>query len=72
MVYVLVYRYFDHYRFDEVIAASTDLDTIVNRKENSKQKDLHMYFESSYHYEEDAAILANQEIPHFVIMEFLE
>ena len=72
MVYVLVYRYFDYYRFDDVIYASTDLDFLVAIKERSPHKDLHMYFESSEHYKEDSAILAEQEISHFVIMEFLE
>ena len=72
MVYVLVYRRFDYYRFDDVIRASTDLDAVLYIKERSKHKDLPMYFESSEHYKEDSAILAEQEIPHFVIMEFLE
>ena len=72
MVYVLVYRRFDYYRFDDVIRASTDLDVVVRTKENSRHKDLHMYFESSEHYKEDFATLVEQEIPHFVIMEFLE
>ena len=72
MVYVLVYRCYDYYRFDEVIKASTDLDVLVKVKEQSQRKDLHMYFEYSTHYEEDSAILAEQEIPHFVIMEFKE
>ena len=72
MIYVLVYRRFDYYRFDKVIRASTDLDVVVHTKEKCKYKDLHMYFESSEHYKEDSAILAEQEIPHFVIMEFLE
>ena len=72
MVYVLVYRRFDYYRFDEVIRAATDLDVVVHTKENSKYKDLPVYFESSERYKEDSATLAEQEIPHFVIMEFLE
>ena len=72
MIYVLVYRRFDYYRFDDVIKASTDLDVVVNVKENSPHKDLPVYFESSEHYKEVAAILAEQEVPHFVIMEFLE
>ena len=72
MVYVLVYRRFDYYRFDDVITASTDLDVLVAVKEQSQHKDLHMYFEYSTHYEEDSAILKEQEIPHFVIMEFKE
>ena len=72
MVYVLVYRRFDYYRFDDVIKASTDLDVVVNVKENGPHKDLHMYFESSEHYKEDLNILVEQEIPHFVIMEFPE
>ena len=72
MVYVLVYRRFDYYRFDEVIRAATELDVVVHTKENSKYKDLPIYMESSIKYEEDSATLAKQEIPHFVIMEFLE
>lgn len=72
MTYVLVYRRFDYYRFDDVITASTDLDVLVAVKEQSQQKDLHMYFESSTHYAEDSVILKEQEIPHFVIMEFKE
>ena len=72
MVYVLVYRRYDYYRFDDVITASTDLDVVVHVKENGPHKILPMYFEYSTHYEEDSAILAEQEIPHFVIMEFKE
>ena len=72
MIYVLVYRRFDYYRFDDVIKASTDLDVVVNVKESGPHKLLPMYFESSEHYKEDSTILAEQEIPHFVIMEFLE
>ena len=72
MIYVLVYRRFDHHIFDDVIYASTDLDFLVAIKERSPHKDLHMYFESSEHYKENSSILAEQEIPHFVIMEFLE
>lgn len=60
MVYVLVYRRFDYYRFDDVIKASTDLDVVVRIKENGPHKDLHMYFESSEHYKEDSVILAEQ------------
>ena len=72
MIYVLVYRRFDYYRFDDVIKASTDLDVIVHVKETGPHKILPMYFEPSQHYKEDSAILAEQEIPHFVIMEFPE
>lgn len=72
MVYVLVYRRFDYHRFDDVIYASTDLDVLVAIKERSPHKELPIYMESSIHYEEDSATLEKQEIPHFVIMEFLE
>jgi len=72
MIYVLVYRRFDYHRFDDVITASTDLDTVVYVKENGPHKDLPVYFEYSEHYKEDSAILAEQEISHFVIMEFKE
>lgn len=72
MIYVLVYRRFDYHRFDDVIKASTDLDVVVHTKENGPHKIIPMYFESSEHYKEDYEILVEQEIPHFVIMEFLE
>lgn len=72
MIYVLVYRSFDYYSFDDVITASTDLDVLVAVKEQSQHKDLHMYFESSTHYKEDSVVLKKLETPHFVIMEFKE
>lgn len=71
MIYVLVYRSFDYYRFDDAIAASTDLDILVGRVPQGREN-LAIYRENSPFYEKDRPKLSFNEIPHFVIMEFPE
>lgn len=77
MVYVLVYRRFDYYRFDDVITASIDLVELYSRigslneaRVAKNQPGLPAYTEISELYKECYPMLEAQETPHFVIMEF--
>ena len=67
MIYVLVYRRFDYHRFDDVITASTDLESL-----KETEHDLPLFMEYSAEYREIREKLHFDEVPHFVIMEFKE
>lgn len=76
MVYVLVYRRYDYHEFDEVIAASNYTQKIHKAIEAQQEKmgtvKIPTYIEDTPLYEKDYQRLVFDEIPHFVIMEFLE